>query len=253
VQFAGGRRRRGHNLSEELQEEFEDSDASANEDSSVAHASAHSDRRGSYKQRGAFAAAASAAASSRAHGKGKLPLRGAHSGGVPPGEDESESSEDEPSNDEDDAADNSGGNDSALSELSEMSENEDEQMDLFQDELDEYALVVSVDDDDADEWKPSTAVSSSSKHSRKFNRFLGSLRKISPLNAVQQFIVDEMDSKHPCSYNTKGIFDSFSSILDMRKSPTHPAHIMRFHRARCVNAHSCPSLSLCYDSAWLAC
>jgi hypothetical protein len=162
-------------------------------------------------------------------------LRGSHSRARFDGGDEGDSSEDDSDSDDDDAANESDGSGSALSELSEA--NDDEGMDPFEDELHDYAAVDLTEDDsddDADKWNPYATISASSSRNRKFARPMPSLLKITPLNAVQRFIVEEMDAEGQSASFSGSVVRSIVEILRMRKSVTHnqctrPA--MRLHKS----------------------
>jgi hypothetical protein len=219
-----GKRRRGQNLSEEHKEASADSDASEGEDRSAARAAARS-LRCNHKQRGASAVAASSASSNRTHD-----TRQPHTREISQrDEDESEQSEDGSSSGSNAVEESDSG--SALSELSD--EEEDGKMAACADELlHEYARI-DIAADDADEWTPGAAASSSSTRGRKrkVNRPLPSLLKISPLTAVRRFIVEEMDSQKSSSYAGPGILQAVIEALDVRKSVTHHTTIRLYQFA----------------------
>jgi hypothetical protein len=207
AQFAMGKRRRSRSLSEKRKESSADSDASEVEDNGAALATARIIRRNG--KRGASAASASTASNrthdARKHHPREMRLRD---------EDDSEPSE-EGSSSSDELEERDSGNSAELSELSD--DEEDEEMAAWADEmLSEYALVA----DDAEEWTPGAAASSSSTRGRKrkVNRPLPSLLKISPLNAVRRFIVEEMDSQKSSSYVGPHILRAVVETMDAHKS-----------------------------------
>jgi hypothetical protein len=180
-QSVTGKRNRGRHLSEERKHAYADSDASEDEDSSTARAAARPSRR-SFKQRDDSAAAASDASSSSDNTASDA-------------------------NDGDDAAEESDSG-SALSELS-AAESDDE--------LESEPDVFEFDDDAGEEWKPAAASASVAARRRTFGRPTLSLLKIHPLQAVQRFILDELDVEAKAG-PARLIVKHLLEILDARKS-----------------------------------
>jgi hypothetical protein len=212
AQAAAGKRRRGRSVSDESKNASTDSGTSDDAGDGVAHDAASRSHRRGLKQRGASAAAAAFFTSaSRSHGKIELPQRGCYSG-VRLGEAASELSEDDSSSDGDQAADES--DSSGRSALSELSAAEsDDNLELFIDELD----VFEFDDDEAEEWQPPAAAAAAAAGRRAPNHVQLRLLKLSPLTAVQRFIVDELDVEAQAG-PTRFIVQHLLEVLDARKS-----------------------------------